>query len=678
MSRRRKLVLIGFLVFFILTELLYLWATIQPSAPAVPERPPGTGTSPVAAGTGLTEEGDGSGDGSAQATDSSKSVGLASRSPAAAEDPGRDEIFRRLLSEPPPRDLTDLAPRMGRVAAAAGSRATPAAPGTRRVGDGETFWLHDINSEQYFTLTAKLESIAPNAYLWVQRDLPFDRAALDRGAAGFSDEVYPKVRAVFGEEWSPGMDGDPKLHILHHEPIAGIAGYFYSADEYAADIDPHSNQREMFYVNLDSTTPGSYDYLALLAHEFQHMIHWNHDRDEAAWVNEGLSELAPRVAGYPAQSGSNFMSLPDTPLLEWDHEPGANAAHYAAAYAFFAYLRQRYGDAVIRAIVDAPANGAAGIESALSEVGDPQPFAQIFEDWVVANVAHSAAGGASGRRYGYGDLQIATAQVDPLPEGEFQDTVGQFGTDYYDVTGRVRDGRLRLDFAGDPAVGLLEPVGAREGAVWWSNRGDNMDARLTRTFDLSGVEQAALSFRLWHDLEENWDYAYFLASTDGGETWERVASSRTTDGNPNGNNFGGGLTGSSGSWVGETLDLTPYAGRPVTLRFEVVTDDAVNQSGVAIDDIRLDAAGFSDDAEADAGWQAEGWLRVDPELPQRWGLVAIAVSPSQGVTVHPIAVQADGSAAIDIAGIPAYATVTLAVSGLTPATRNVAGYRIGD
>ncbi len=658
MTRRRKLVLIAFLALFVLAELAYLWfAASQAPAPPLPEAPgataPAVSGNPVPAVPGVADP--------AQSGNSDDAVA---------------ELFRRLRTEPPARDLAELAPRMGR-ASGAGATATPAAPAARRVGDRETFWLHDINSERYFTVTAQLEAIAPNAYLWVQSDLPFDRAALERGAAGFSSDVVPKVRAVFGPEWSPGLDGDPRLHILHHEPIAGIAGYFYSADEYSAAVEPHSNQREMFYINLDSTTPGSYDFQALLAHEFQHMIHWNHDRDEAVWVNEGLSELAARVAGYPAQSGSTFLNAPDTALLEWEHDAGANAAHYAAAYTFFAYLRQRYGDAVIRAIVDAPGNGAAGIEAALAQVGDPQPFEQIFQDWEIANLVHAPGSGATGRRFGYGDLQVGQIVPEALPAGELRSTVSQYGGDYYDVTPRVRGGRLQMDFEGDDRVGLLDPVEPREGAIWWSGRGDNMDGRLTRTFDLSGVEQAQLEFRMWYDLEENWDYAYFLVSTDGGETWERIATPRTTDANPNGNNFGAGITGSSGTWVGETLDLTPYAGGPVMLRFEVVTDDAVNQSGLAIDDIRLDAVGFADDAEADAGWQAEGWLRVDPDLPQRWGLLAVVDSPSAGLAVHPIDVAADGKAAIDVAAIPADAKVTLIVSGLTPATRNVAGYRIG-
>src|SRR6185436_18312817 len=112
-------------------------------------------------------------------------------------------------------------------------------------------------------------------------------------------------------------------------------------------------------------------------------------------------------------------------------------------------------------------------------------------------------------------------------------------------------------------------------------------------------------------------YAYVLASTDGGRSWTRLSLPGGTDENPNGNGYGHGLTGATAGWVERSLDLSTYAGQELMLRFEVVTDDAVSLAGVALDDIRLDAVGFRDDASADAGWQAEGWTRLDPALPQR-------------------------------------------------------------
>ena len=48
----------------------------------------------------------------------------------------------------------------------------------------------------------------------------------------------------------------------------------------------------MFYMNYDAAQPGNDYYDSILAHEFQHMIQWNVDKNEDSWFNEGMSELA--------------------------------------------------------------------------------------------------------------------------------------------------------------------------------------------------------------------------------------------------------------------------------------------------------------------------------------------------------------------------------------------------
>ncbi|MCB0240386.1 MAG: hypothetical protein KDH08_17465, partial [Anaerolineae bacterium] len=115
----------------------------------------------------------------------------------------------------------------------------------------------------------------------------------------FAEATYPTDRNFFGSEWSPGVDNDPRLHILHSEQLGdSIAGYFSGADEVSNKAQPFSNEREMFYINIDNTKPDTDFYNGVLAHEFQHMIHWYQDKNETSWVNEGMSELASELNGY--------------------------------------------------------------------------------------------------------------------------------------------------------------------------------------------------------------------------------------------------------------------------------------------------------------------------------------------------------------------------------------------
>jgi len=107
------------------------------------------------------------------------------------------------------------------------------------------------------------------------------------------------------------------------------------------------------------------------------------------------------------------------------------------------------------------------------------------------------------------------------------------------------------------------------------------------------------------DIEMDWDYAYLVASTDSGATWANVATNLSTTINPNGQNFGNGITGSSGGWKTLTADLFAYTG-DVILGFRYLTDTAVVEPGFMVDDIAI--TGYPlDDAESDYGWSFDGF-----------------------------------------------------------------------
>src|SRR5690606_8355574 len=105
-----------------------------------------------------------------------------------------------------------------------------------------------------------------------------------------------------------------------------------------------------------------------------------------------------------------------------------------------------------------------------------------------------------------------------------------------------------------------------------------------------------------YEIEQDWDYAYVILSTDGGATWENVATNLSTSDNPNGQNFGNGITGSSGgNWVELTADLSAYGGQTVLLGFRYWTDVAATEPGIMVDEIEVSGSPV-DGAESDAGW----------------------------------------------------------------------------
>ena len=141
---------------------------------------------------------------------------------------------------------------------------------------------------------------------------------------------------------------------------------------------------------------------------------------------------------------------------------------------------------------------------------------------------------------------------------------------------------------------------------------------------------------------------------------------------PSGNSYGWGYTGFT-DWKVETIDLSAYAGKKVFVRFEYITDAAVNGEGFMIDDVEVTAINYKSDFEADdGGWVADGFVRIQNVLPQRFGLALILTSDSS-VTMIPL--NADQTAEIPLSlssGDKAY----LVVSGLTRFTREEASYQI--
>lgn len=544
------------------------------------------------------------------------------------------------------------------------------------LGDEEVFWVSNMDAKTHYTTTATLSYVTPHLYLWVEKGSRLDQRALQRSAERFESQTYPTDRQFFGSEWTPGVDNDPHIHILYASGLgSSVAGYYSSADEYSKLVNPYSNEREMFYINADRLQPGTEAYDSVLAHEFQHMIHWAVDRNEATWVNEGFSELASYLNGYKGGGFDYaFSRSPDTQLTSWP-DPGEASANYGASFLFTAYFLERFGDQALRRVVSHQANGIAGFDAILAEYG--LTFEDVFADWLIANYLDDPE--LADGRYGYQDLAVGPPQLDQTHTDypvRRSTTVHQYGADYIELQGQ---GDLTITFTGSTQVKLV-PNNPRSGKYfWWSNRGDNSDMTLTRALDLTGLSQATLKVWLWYDIEEDWDYAYIEVSTDGGQTWDILKGRYTTDTNPSGNSFGHAYTGKSGSadeapsWVEEEIDLAPYAGQEVLLRFEYITDDAVNHVGFCVDDIAVPELGYFDDAEGKGQWIAEGFVRTDNILPQRFLVQLIELGPDIKVRRMELDEAQSGRLVVQDLGKKVKRAV-LVVSALAPITTELGSY----
>ncbi len=593
-----------------------------------------------------------------------------------------EQGFEALLAEAkmPARDQRDLAMRL-KSGAGDIPLVVNATPPSYKVGDKAKFWISNEDTQEHKQITAELLYVTPHLYMWVEEGVKLNQADLEKSAKRFEEKTYPTNREFFGSEWTPGVDNDIHLSILHARNLGKhVAGYYSSADEYSKLVNQYSNEREMFYVSAESDNdkPNSNFYDGTLAHEFQHMIHWANDRNEDSWVNEGMSELASELNGFdPGGAEFAYAQKPDTQLTTWSDPSEGNAEHYGASYLFMAYFLDRFGEDLTKAVVASPENGILGFNDALTKAGRAERFDDIYADWLIANYLDAPKATSDGR-FGYKQIdppQPAVAETIRRFPATGAAQVGQYAADFINLSGR---GAVTINFEGQTQVGLVDAQ-TKGQSSWWSNRGDDSDATLTRAFDLRSVKSATLAFSAWYDVEDGWDYAYVAVSTDGGAKWQLQRGKYTTDKNPVGNAFGPGWTGISGGgnaprWVQEQVDLTAFAGKQILLRFEYVTDDAVNGPGFMLDDVAVPELSYSDGGENGAGgWDAAGWVLTDNKLAQRW-LVQLVEIGSNKITVERLAVGADGRGQLDVADLGKLDEAVLIISGLAPVTTEVAKY----
>jgi hypothetical protein len=556
-----------------------------------------------------------------------------------------------------------------------------------QLGAKKSFWALDTDTNENFQVPATLRYITDHSYFWIEDGLAYKEKDLRELAETFEQQIYPTNREFFGSEWTPGVDGDEHIFILFARGLGGnVAGYFSSLDSMNPLVQEYSNGHEMFFFNADAVDLSEEFTYGVLAHEFQHMIHWYRDRNETSWLNEGFSDLAMFLNGYTI-GGHDYLYAedPDLQLNDWPNDQSQTAPHYGASFLFLNYFLDRFGEEATQALVANDDNSMDSIDLVLQEMSVTDPLSgaplsadDFFADWVITNYLNDPDVGDG--RYAYNDYPDAPSfsETETLhncePRLQTRD-VHQYGVDYIRIG--CRD-NATLKFEGSTQVAVL-PADPYSGSyAFWSNKGDESDMTLTRLFDFTEqTGSLTFSYHTWYDIEEDFDYVYLEASLDG-ESWQIISTPSGTPEDPTGNNYGWGYNGLSGGgpqWIQEEVDLSDYAGKQVYIRFEYITDAAVNGEGFLLDDVSIPQIGYFSDFETDdGGWEADGWVRIQNVLPQSFQLSLI----KQGDTtvVEEIPLTADNSAEIPLEFGNGIDEITLVVSGTTRFTRQSAAYRI--
>lgn len=258
-------------------------------------------------------------------------------------------------------------------------------------GNQQYFWVPYPEGEEQ--ILATLLSVGTHCYVYMENSCIEAQgesnliSRCDELREAFDTIIYPKDIELAGNpDGSLGdIDGDPKVTMLLGPFREHLIGGYY---DFRNDLPgPYSNYREMFLIDA----MWSIDEMVCLAlHEFNHLIWFNHELDEANFLVEGLANLAVLYAGY-------WSTMVDRQVIKYTENSQSSLLYfnrissdfywdvsYGQSYLFMLYLYERFGFDFVKSLVSIPENGAIAVDVALSNGGYDLTFNDVYLDWIVA------------------------------------------------------------------------------------------------------------------------------------------------------------------------------------------------------------------------------------------------------------------------------------------------------
>lgn len=341
------------------------------------------------------------------------------------------------------RDRTGrgLAPERGaeaeEAAAVGGAGPERAVPS---VGHERTF--HVLTASGSFDdVTAVARYVGRQAVLYVDKAAPtggFDTADLQAFSDEFDDRIHPAVSGAFGQ--ASDLDGNDRIVILFTPAVnrltprgsdGFVGGFFYGLD--LLDDREGSNGGEVFYTLVPDEegtfsdphpTSQVLDVVpAILAHEYQHMIHFNQrillreaEGSEALWLSEGLAQMAEELVARSYESSGDWAKaasfrdgnlvrarryLDDTGDVSLVVTTGQGSlAERGAGWLHVLYLAEQFGDGVLGRLT---ATTRTGRDNVVHQTG--REWTALLADWWAATYLDGRSG-AYPAELSYGDYRL--------------------------------------------------------------------------------------------------------------------------------------------------------------------------------------------------------------------------------------------------------------------------------
>jgi len=167
-----------------------------------------------------------------------------------------------------------------------------------------------------------------------------------------------------------------------------------------------------------------------------------------------------------------------------------------------------------------------------------------------------------------------------------------------------------------PDKAVTTPLGAPYAGAkqFFSGNADDLETSLVHDIDLTGKTGASFTLKGRYNIEQDYDYLYFEASTDGGTTWTALPGTLNGAALPVDASNHPAITGNSaGAWADIAIPLDAYAGKAIKFRLHYLTDGGVSKGGFFGDELTITADGatvLADGAEGATTWTQNGFSIV--------------------------------------------------------------------
>lgn len=343
-----------------------------------------------------------------------------------------------------------------------------------KIGDREKFWTSNLVTNSFEQIEAELKAIGKHCYVFVSVDQNISDATIAKLVDEFDNKIYPSNTSIFGSEWKPGIDGDERIFLLMFDIKDGfspstsggvvsggfVAGYFFPADEFLQSQIPEnipvkSNEKEILYLDTYPADPESNFYYTIIAHEFQHMIHFNNDPYEYTWLNEGCSQMAPYFCGYGhANQILAYIKYPDNSLIAWSREH--EVANYGQVYLWNFYIINKLLNSTevcqkfFKDLVSDKKRGAESYNDLFKKY-NLNSFDQIYNDFAITNFVNNKY--LDNGKYSYDDpilskLKIPVSGIISEFPKSFTDKVYIWSTDGIKIDLSKAKSTIKINFKG--------------------------------------------------------------------------------------------------------------------------------------------------------------------------------------------------------------------------------------